>query len=72
MARTFLDKKGYRHFSDSGQSVARWVASKKIGRPLKSEEVVHHGYKGKSVNDPNNLWVHKNQSEHIKKRHGRF
>lgn len=72
MARTFLDTKGYRHFSDSGKSVARWVASKKIGRPLKSTEVVHHGYKGKSCNDSDNLWVCKNQSEHIRKKHGWF
>jgi len=69
MASTYKDKKGYRRFSDSGKSVSRWVAEKKIGRPLRDGEVVHHGFRGKGCNDPDNLWVCKNQSEHMKKKH---
>jgi len=70
MADTYVDSKGYRRFSNSGKLVSRWVAEQKIGRPLKSKEVVHHGYKGKSTNDPDNLWVFKNQSTHMRKKHG--
>ena len=69
MARWYADKKGYRRFSDSGKLVHRWSAEKKLGRPLRETEVVHHGYYGKKCNDSDNLWVFKNQSEHIKKEH---
>lgn len=69
MARTYINKNGYRCFSNSGKQVSRWVAEKKIGRPLKKTEVVHHGYRGKKCNDSDNLWVFKNQSEHMKKAH---
>lgn len=70
MARTYV-KKGRRYFSDSGKSVSRWSAGKKIGRPLRGGEVVHHGYRGKLCNDPDNLWVQRNQSEHMKERHSK-
>jgi hypothetical protein len=69
MAKTYLNKNGYRCFSDSGKQVSRWVAEKKIGRPLREREVVHHGYQGKGCNNPDNIWVFKNQSEHIKREH---
>ena len=43
----------------------REIAEKKIGRKLKKEEVVHH-LDGDSTNDdPDNLYVCKNQSEHM-------
>ncbi|MCC7574865.1 HNH endonuclease [Candidatus Woesearchaeota archaeon] len=71
MAGTYVDKNSYRRFSDSGKLVSRWVAEDKIGRPLKKSEVVHHGYYGKDCNDPDNLWVFKNQSEHMKKAHNK-
>ena len=71
MAKTYVNKNGYRCFSDSGKQVSRWSAEKKIGRPLKKNEVVHHGYKGKGCNDSDNLWVFKSQSEHMKKKHAR-
>ena len=71
MAKTHVNKNGYRCFSDSGKQVSRWVAEKKIARPLKEGEVVHHGFKGKGSNDPDNLWVFKSQSEHIKKKHSK-
>ncbi len=42
MADTYVDKKGYRRFSDSGKSVARWSASKRVGGKLHSNQRVHH------------------------------
>lgn len=72
MAKTYIDNKGYRRFSDSNNLVSRWAAEKKIGRPLRNQEVVHHGFKGKLNNNPNNLWVFKNNIEHLKKKHKGF
>jgi len=71
MAKTYTNKSGYKCFSNSGRQVSRWAAAKKIGRPLRSTEVVHHGFKGKSCNSSNNLWVFKNQSTHMKKAHSK-
>jgi len=71
MAKTYKNKNGYRCFSDSGKQVSRWAAEKKIGRPLKEGEVVHHGFKGKDRNDSDNLWVFNSQSEHMKKKHSK-
>lgn len=42
MDRIFKDKKGYARFKGSRKLVHRAVAAKKIGRPLRSYEVVHH------------------------------
>ncbi len=64
MADTFIDKKGYRRFSDSGKSVHRWSAEHRIGRTLKNGEVVHHINRDKLDNHPSNLWVFKNQKKH--------
>ncbi|MBI4146049.1 HNH endonuclease [Candidatus Woesearchaeota archaeon] len=69
MAKTYIDSNGYRRFANSGKLVHRWVAAKKIGRPLRSKEVVHHGFGGKLDNRLNNLWVFKNNREHLKKKH---
>jgi hypothetical protein len=66
MAQWFKDSKGYRRFSDSGKSVHRWSAEKRIGRPLRNGEVVHHINRNKSDNRPSNLWVFKNQKAHDK------
>lgn len=71
MVKTYINKNGYRCFADSGKQVSRWVAGKKLGRPLRRGEVVHHGFRGKQCNDQGNIWVFKNQSEHIKKAHSR-
>lgn len=64
MARWFVDKKGYRRFSDSGELVHRWVAEDKLGRPLRDNEVVHHKNRNKLDNDLDNIWVFRNQNEH--------
>jgi hypothetical protein len=71
MAKTYINKNGYRCFSDSGKQVSRWAAEQKIGRKLEPKEDVHHGHNGKLCNDPDNLWVFKNHSEHMKKKHSR-
>ena len=42
MAGIFKDKKGYARFKGSKKLVHRAVAEKKIGRPLRIHEVVHH------------------------------
>ncbi|MBN1156087.1 HNH endonuclease [Candidatus Woesearchaeota archaeon] len=66
-----MDNNGYRCFADSCKQVSRWAAEQKIGRPLKDDEVVHHGFKGKLCNHPDNLWVCKNQSKHMRTKHRR-
>lgn len=44
----------------------RVIMEKKIGRYLKPEEVVHHKDGIKTNNDPNNLILFKNNSDHMK------
>lgn len=48
-----------------GQHEHRVVAEIKIGRPLKSGEVVHHIDHDINNNDPDNLMVFANQSDHV-------
>lgn len=62
MASWFTDKKGYRRFSDSGEYVHRWVAKKEYG--LERGNVVHHINRDKRDNNPDNLYVFKNQRAH--------
>lgn len=71
MAKTYINRNGYRCFADSGKQVSRWAAEKKIGRPLNKGEEVHHGFRGKRCNDPDNLWVFKNHSEHMGSAHSK-
>jgi len=61
---TYRDRKGYERFADSGRSVHRWAAAKKLGRALRPNEVVHHENRDKSDNRPWNLWVFRNQKAH--------
>lgn len=44
----------------------RLIMEKKIGRYLTEQEVVHHIDRDKTNNDPDNLMLFKNNSEHIK------
>ena len=63
-SKTYKDENGYVRFKDSDIPVHRWVAEKKLGRELRPGEVVHHKDRDKSNNDPDNLWVFRNQDEH--------
>jgi hypothetical protein len=68
-AKTYVTKKGYRRFTDSGTYVHRWVEEKKLGRELKPREVVHHKDGNTLNNSPANLKVYPSQSAHMKKEH---
>ena len=57
MVKTYIGPKGYRRFSGSGKAVHRAVARKKIGRRIRSNEVVHHKNRNKRDNRPSNLKV---------------
>jgi len=78
MVRFFKDKKGYKHFEDSGKPVHRHVAERKLGRKLGFGEVVHHINRDKTDNRRSNLWVFGSQKDHHsahkrdKKRFGRW
>jgi HNH endonuclease len=65
-AQTYVDRKGYERFADSGTLVSRWVAERKLGRKLYNGEVVHHKDRNKLNNSRENLWVFRNQYEHSK------
>ena len=65
MARTFIGKQGYRRWANSKKPVHRTVARRKIGRPIKSSEVVHHKNENKLDNRKSNLKVMK-RSTHYK------
>lgn len=54
MPKTYINKRGYRCFADSGRLVHRWVAKKKYGSIPKGN-VIHHKDGNKLNNHPNNL-----------------
>jgi hypothetical protein len=60
----YIDRNGYKRFSNSKKLVSRWMAEKKLGRKLNNEEIVHHKNRNKLDNNPKNLWVFRNQDEH--------
>ncbi len=64
MVRWFKDRKGYKRYSDSGKSVHRHVAERKLGRKLRKGEVVHHKNRDKNDNRRSNLRVFKSQKQH--------
>ena len=68
-SKTYVTKKGYRKFKDSGKLVHRWAEEKKLGRKLKPREVVHHIDGNPLNNSPSNLKIYKNHSEHMRKEH---
>lgn len=57
MRNSYIDDKGYERFCDSGKLVHQTVAERKLGRKLKSWEVVHHRNRNKLDNRPVNLHV---------------
>lgn len=59
MTKTYIDTNGYRRFADSNILVHRWVAQKKIGRPLREGEEVHHKNRDKKDSSSKNLKVYK-------------
>lgn len=63
-SKVFTDKKGYKRYKDSGKTVHRHVAEKKLGRKLNTGEVVHHKNRDKQDNRRSNLWVFKSQKDH--------
>jgi len=64
MGKLFFIKKGYKKFRNSGITVHRHVAERKLGRKLRPGEVVHHKNRNKLDNRRSNLWVFKNQKKH--------
>jgi len=77
-SKVYTDKKGYKRYKDSNKSVHRHVAERKLGRALKTREVVHHKNRDKQDNRRSNLRVFKSQKEHdkthrqAKKKYGRW
>jgi hypothetical protein len=63
-AKTYKDENGYVRFKDTDIPLHRYVAEKKLGRPLRPHEVVHHKDRNKSNNSMDNLWVFPDQEAH--------
>ncbi|HLC55959.1 MAG TPA: HNH endonuclease [Candidatus Nanoarchaeia archaeon] len=75
MAKIYTNRKGYKIFANSGKSVHRWMAEKKLGRPLKSNEVVHHRDEDKGNFRMGNLGVISRSFHaklHNKKKNGKW
>lgn len=69
---------GYAYFMEKGHPLAdkkgrvwyhRFVASKKIGRWLRPEEIAHHVNEDRSDNSEGNIEVLPNQAEHARRHH---
>lgn len=75
MAQMYKDSDGYWRFKDSNKLVHRWKAEKKIGRPLRDHEVVHHRNERKTDYSEGNLAVMSrsfHSKMHKKKREGKW
>lgn len=59
-----VNRNGYSVYNDTGALVHRHMAELKLGRPLRSGEVVHHINRNKQDNRPANLYVFPNQQSH--------
>lgn len=68
-SKTYTDSKGYPRYKDSNRLVHRSKAAKKLGRPLRPGEVVHHKNENKQDYSFSNLKVCKNNEEHLRKYH---
>jgi hypothetical protein len=68
----FEDERGYLRFSDTGRLVHRAIAERSIGRRLRSFEVVHHVDMDKKNNDPSNLRICRDQTEHERLYHRKY
>ena len=62
--KTYIDKRGYKRFTNSDILVHRYVAQKKLGRWLRRGEVIHHIDGNKLNNAPSNLEVYSSWDEH--------
>jgi len=74
MAKTYIDKKGYKRYSNSGKSVHRYVASRKVGGKIGKGRVVHHRDGNKRNNSRSNLQIMSRSSHsrlHSRKRRKR-
>ncbi|MFC1988553.1 HNH endonuclease [Chloroflexota bacterium] len=56
-SKTYEDDNGYLRFKDSKKLFHRWVMERKIGRPLKKGEIVHHVNGNKQDNTDINLAI---------------
>lgn len=54
-AITYPDKNGYLRFNNTNKLFHRWIMEKKLDRPLRRDEVVHHINGNKLDNKPENL-----------------
>ena len=57
MAKTYIGKKGYKRYKNSGKSVHRHVASRKVGGKIWPGRVVHHSDGNKRNNRRSNLQI---------------
>ena len=75
MAKSYIDKKGYKRYSNSGKSVHRHVAQRKLGGGIWGGHVVHHRDGNKLNNSRYNLRVMRRDSHsrlHANKKRGWF
>jgi len=57
MAKIYKDKKGYKHYANSGKPVHKHVAERKVGGKIGEGRVVHHKDGNKLNNKRDNLQV---------------
>jgi hypothetical protein len=64
-SKTYVDKKGYKRYKNSGKSVHRHVASRMVGGKIWKGKVVHHKDGNKLNNRRSNIQV-MDRSNHSK------